>query len=325
MNSVIRNSTHSSVRSFPRRTLLWAAASAIGLVGCGTTLFQGGTKRPIAKAFPLIYPKSIWTADSLLNFLLYLPPDDIVQLKFTLGLLKPKSTENGVTLFDIEEGKSRLKGSPADQHEIRKAFCESASYFRICRAPDQVDYHALALQCAIDVGASPSSLQSMSTFQVEKIFVTIFMAQMAGEFDSRWAQLSKEQRMMVLSRADPSGKIEDRVALSLLSGVAVRAALAATVYVAGFGFYTAMTATMAAVAGLVGVTLPMSAYLAATTLIGILTGPVGMAAILISSIAGGIYLGRPDKARVATFVLQIHVLKLEAAMAEGVSEATLLN
>ncbi|MCM3721195.1 hypothetical protein [Solibacillus isronensis] len=91
--------------------------------------------------------------------------------------------------------------------------------------------------------------------------------------------------------------------------------LAIIVEVAGFTAFTTLTSTMAALFGLVGITLPFGAYIFATSALSILTGPIGIAAIM----AGGGYLLKKqnDKMKLSFVPIGVVQLLLPAVMDEA--------
>ena len=81
-----------------------------------------------------------------------------------------------------------------------------------------------------------------------------------------------------------------------------------------------MSATIAAVATAMGVTLPFAAYAGAATAIGVLAGPIGWAIAGLATLGGIALAGRADLQKTTAFIAQIHALKVEALMAAGVRE-----
>lgn len=82
--------------------------------------------------------------------------------------------------------------------------------------------------------------------------------------------------------------------------------LAIIVEVAGFTAFTTLTSTMAAVFGLVGITLPFGAYIFATSALSIITGPIGIALIM----AGGGYLLKRQNDKMKLSFVPIGVVQL---------------
>jgi hypothetical protein len=78
--------------------------------------------------------------------------------------------------------------------------------------------------------------------------------------------------------------LTENVVKNLISAGAFTTGLSAIVSVAGFSAYTALTSAMAALAGTIGLTLPFSAYIGATSALAFVTNPVLLA-------AGGLGLG----------------------------------
>lgn len=91
--------------------------------------------------------------------------------------------------------------------------------------------------------------------------------------------------------------------------------LAIIVEVAGFAAFTTLTSTMAAVFGLVGITLPFGAYIFATSALSIITGPIGIAAIMVG---GGFLLKKQnDKMRLSFVPIGVVQLLLPAVIEEA--------
>lgn len=81
--------------------------------------------------------------------------------------------------------------------------------------------------------------------------------------------------MELLQRIDPGDKIANKAGIAAMSGAAAIAALSATVYFTGFAFYSNLSVVLSTVAGFLGVTLPFAAYTTASSIISVLSGPVG--------------------------------------------------
>lgn len=154
-------------------------------------------------------------------------------------------------------------------------------------------------------------------------------------FISYWEKLDVEGRKALLEKRGV-GKQSDSVVISLhndkaaiasiaaMTGASALAALSATVAFSGFAFYTTMSATIAAVAATVGVTLPFAAYAGASTVVGVLSGPIGWA---IAGVAGlgvlAFSFGRSDVRTTALVIGKIHALKIEALKAADIPDETL--
>ncbi len=98
-----------------------------------------------------------------------------------------------------------------------------------------------------------------------------------------------------------------------------------TVAFTGFAFYTTMSVTIATVAGAVGVTLPIATYTTASSVVGILSGPVGWAILGVAALGGLALAGRANLQKTTALIDQIHALKVEALIAAGVREQDVSN
>jgi uncharacterized protein YaaW (UPF0174 family) len=101
--------------------------------------------------------------------------------------------------------------------------------------------------------------------------------------------------------------------------------LSATAAFSGFAFYTTMSVTIATVALAAGVTLPFVAYAGASTLVGVLSGPVGWAIMGMAALGGAALAGRADPQKTTALIAQLHALKVEALIAAGVPERDVFN
>lgn len=82
--------------------------------------------------------------------------------------------------------------------------------------------------------------------------------------------------------------------------------LAVIVEIAGFAAYTTLTSLIAGTAGLIGLTLPFGVYMTATSIMSVLTGPIGF--ILIGGASGVMMLTQSKK--VKKTLLQMGIVQL---------------
>ena len=136
-------------------------------------------------------------------------------------------------------------------------------------------------------------------------------------FATIWDQLSPENRQALLAQIDTRGALKDKAAIATLSGSGVLAALSTTVYFTGFAFYTTMSTTICAVAGMLNVTLPFAVYTGASSLIHFLAGPIGWALLAIATAAGVALAGRANVTKTVAAISQIHALKVAAVETAG--------
>lgn len=288
---------------FGRRSFLVLLASSLGFLGWIVT-----RQRPIAKAASFVKPKEKWTANHFYNFLDALPPDTMLALKKSFGILSADATE------------TQLKGSDQDARDIqRHALWLSSNVLAYpFRDETKLNYHDLATWVCGEAGVSQIVIQKAPTFALERELHKLLFAQM-------WDKLNPQQRKDLLAKVDPNGTIKDKAAIAALGGAGALAALSATVAFAGFAFYTTMSVTIATVASAVGVTLPFATYAGASTVVGVLSGPVGWAIMGAATLGGVALAGRPNLQKTTALVGQLHALKVEALIAAGVPEQDVFN
>lgn len=175
----------------------------------------------------------------------------------------------------------------------------------------ELDYHGMATWVASRADPNPYQDWNISTFKVErKLYQTLFV--------ELWGRLNEAQRRELLVKIDPAGSTKDLVGKAAATGSAALATLSAGVAISGFAFYTAMSTTIAAVAATVGGTVPFAAYATASTVVGVLSGPVGWAVMGLAGLGGLALLGRANVALTTAYVCRIHALKVEALVAAGI-------
>lgn len=283
--------------------LVSALGSALGLYGWSVM-----SKKPIAKAAPFVKPKEKWTADHFYSFLNALPADSMLTLKKSLGILNAEATE------------IQLKGSDQDARDVQKYALRISSnaLTHPFRDETKLNYHDLATWVCGKAGVSQGVIDSAPTFALEREIYKLL-------FDKMWDKLNLEERKKLLEKVDPNGAIKDKAAIAALGGAGALAALSATAAFSGFAFYTTMSVTIATVALAAGVTLPFVAYAGASTLVGVLSGPVGWAIMGMAALGGAALAGRADPQKTTALIAQLHALKVEALIAAGVPERDVFN
>lgn len=264
----------------------------------------------MAKASNLVLPSAKWDASALHGFLEALPQERALELKRSLYLV---SRDGG-----LEE----LSGAPQDASDIQKELLRLSTHsllwpFRSSKA-DHLDYHQLVIWIAEKVGVSQKAIDEYSTLRLERELQKALFSQL-------WDNLKAEQRVELVQKVDPSGKLVDRTAVSSLGGAAALAALSSTVLFQGFAFYISMSVAISTAAGFAGVTLPFATYTSASSIVGILSGPIGWAVVGMSALGGLLLAGRPNDQAVTALICRIHALKIEALAAAGVREADAFN
>jgi len=287
-----------------RRSFLLAATKAIGLfVLYPTTMTVTEWINPMAMAAFFVKPKEKWTADHFSDFLHALPASAMLTLKKSLGILDPEARED------------QLHGSDQDARDIQKhaLWLSSNVLSYLFRNKTKINYHDLVTWVSEKSGVSANTINAAPTFVLERELIKLLFAQM-------WDRLDAQQRNDLLVKIDLNGSIKDKTAIVALSGAGVLAALSTTVAFAGFAFYTTMSITIASMAGAVGVTLPFATYASASSIVGVLSGPVGWAIMSITALGGIALAGRANLRKTTLFIGQLHALKIEALIADGVPE-----
>ena len=178
----------------------------------------------------------------------------------------------------------------------------------------ELDYHGLVQWVAKKAEVSRQLVDGGTTFEIEHELQKLLFVQL-------WDKLSPEQRLTVLYRVDPHGNIKDKASVAALGGAGALAILSTTVAAYGFAFYTTMSVTIATVASAIGVTVPFAGYMGASSLVGVLSGPVGWAIMGVTAIGGIVILGRPNIQKTTALIGQVHSLKIEALAAARISES----
>ncbi len=286
---------------FSRRSFLVSLVSLTSFGFFGLLAIKGDS---IAKAAPFVKPKERWTADHFYDFLKALPADEMLALKKALGLLS------------AEADKKQLKGNDQDARDIQKYALKLSSniLLRPFRDEKKLNYHSLVTWVCDKAEISKTLIQVAPTFVLERELYKPLFA-------DKWDKLTLQQRKDLLEKIDSDGEIVDKTAIAALGGAAALAILSTTVAFKGFAFYTAMSTAIATAAGLVSVTLPFAAYTAASTLVGILSGPAGWAIIGGLTVIGGTaFVGRADPLEATKLVNVLHMLKVKALAAAKVPE-----
>lgn len=282
-----------------RRTLLALACGALAVASCD----KAGEPNPMAKAAPFVKPGENWSADHLFLFLSALPPQALLQIKQSQGLLERDAIE------------ADLKGPVEDARSIQKHLLWLSSNVLAYPFRDEsaLIYHEAVTWVAKKAGVDDATLRTSTTFRLETELHRLLFAQM-------WEKLSPEQRAELLRKLDPNGTIKDRGGIAAMTGAGALTALSGTVAFSGFAFYTTMSVTVASVASAVGATLPFAAYTGASATVGLLSGPIGWAIASVSALGGLALAGRANVRKTAALVAEIHALKVEALRAAGASE-----
>jgi uncharacterized protein YaaW (UPF0174 family) len=168
------------------------------------------------------------------------------------------------------------------------------------RNTDEVDYHSIVQWVAGKNGASENQIKYSSTFDLERMVCESIFANI-------WDNLTVQQRKELLDKIEKeTNTIFNKVDIASMSGGAAIAALSTTVALTGFNFYITLSVTLHWLAGLLGITLPFVVYTTSSTMVAILTGPVGW---IIST--GLIFwsLGSAEEQTVAKFIMTVSLIK----------------
>ncbi|GBD37189.1 hypothetical protein HRbin36_02319 [bacterium HR36] len=156
-------------------------------------------------------------------------------------------------------------------------------------------------------------IRKLSTFALErKILEQLFIRM--------WNKLPPREREKLLCQLDKTGCIQDKAAIAALSGAAALTFLSTTVILSGFAFYTTMSTVICAVAGFFGITLPFSAYMAASSTVALLSGPVGWVLAGILAAIGLALTGRANPKKTIPFIVSLHYIKVEHMKNAGYRE-----
>lgn len=170
---------------------------------------------------------------------------------------------------------------------------------------NNIDYHKDIVQWVAEKHDIPESkIDRFSTYYLEYAIAENFFAEL-------WDKLTVEQRTTLLTQIESNSNstIHNKLAIAGMSGAAAIVALSATVAITKFSFYTALSTTIATVAGLVGVTVPFAGYMAASSGAALLAGPVGWVIAGGALAASGIAMGQPEVDTVTNFVITVNAIK----------------
>ena len=303
-------------KSFSRRSFLVTALGILGSLGC--TKQETLEQNPMAKVAPLVLPLEKWQGSQFLEFVTALPPKAIDDVWQAVGL--PLKDASGVQLRDSASDAMEIqrKLHLISSHVLLRPFGKARSF----------SYHETVSWVADRSGVKGRIVKEGTTFILERQLLELV-------FIRYWEKLDVENRKALLEKrgvgkqSDSGGASlqNDKAAIAsiaAMTGAAALTALSATVAFSGFAFYTTMSATIAAVAGVFGVTLPFATYVGASTVVGILSGPVGWA---IAGVAGlgalAFSFGRSDVRTTALVIGKIHALKIEALKAASTPDEVL--
>ena len=176
---------------------------------------------------------------------------------------------------------------------------------------DRIDYHAIVQWVAKKKGVDKATISAATTFDLEQAIAKQCIATM-------WDRLDVGQRKDLLAKIEKQTgtTIADKAAIAAMGGGAAIATLGATVAMTGFAFYTTMAVMISTTAGMLGIALPMSAYVGTSSTVALLAGPVGWVLAALSILGGLTYLALANPDKTAAFVMTMTVIKAHRMQAE---------
>lgn len=167
-----------------------------------------------------------------------------------------------------------------------------------------INYHEDIVQWVAEKnGVDDAKIKAYPTYDLEHEICMKY-------FEKIWGKLTKEQKLELLQKIDKTGNdIRDKAGIAAMSTAGAIGALSATVAFSGFAFYTTMSVVISTVAGWLGVTLPFAAYMATSSTISVLGGPVGWVIGGLMLVGGVFMLGWREVDTVARFVMTVNAIK----------------
>ncbi|HDR6310864.1 TPA: hypothetical protein QCU60_002760 [Bacillus cereus] len=155
----------------------------------------------------------------------------------------------------------------------------------------------------------------LALYQMQKLFESI-----GGELKNLTADQEENfanqiEQFIESLPTEQQEKIKDKLNIDAVTNATIKkliatqgsaVLLAVIVEIAGFAAYTTLTSLIAGTASLIGLTLPFSAYITATSALSVLTGPVGF--ILIGGLSSMMMLTQSKK--VKRTLLQMGIVQL---------------
>ena len=151
--------------------------------------------------------------------------------------------------------------------------------------------------------APKDMLEAAPTFELERWI-------MEACFKEIWDSLNVDQRKDLIQQINTKHKLKS-IELANMTGTGALALLNASVYSSGFAFYTTMSTVICGAAGFLGVTLPFSVYVGASTTVSVLSGPVGWVLLAIGTIGNLALLGKANWKKTMAFIINMHCLKVD--------------
>jgi hypothetical protein len=197
---------------------------------------------------------------------------------------------------------------PYDVVEIKKSVRWAASHSTTYPFRDKVayHYHDEILKWVAGKFDIPDEVRyGLPSLLLEKKILEAVVGEL-------WKDLSDDQRRKVLAKAELDDDLSRMLGGASALGAAGIGALAATIHLNGFAFYTTMSSLIHATAGVVGITVPFTGYMAASSTAALVAGPVGWTVLALAGLASVFFLGRADHMKAAAFAIQMHLIKIQA-------------
>ena len=166
----------------------------------------------------------------------------------------------------------------------------SHSFASMMRMGRHIEYQEIAQDVAYKLGVKKN--RKMPAYIAEKEAVV-------AAFNSILEKATPEQRSQIVAN------LSQQQGVPIKGMVGVTGGLVAA-HLSGFALYTAASSTLAAVAGVAGVTLPFAAFATMSSVLSIATGPVGWAMVAGWVIYG---MGGPDYKKTIPCVLTIATVR----------------
>ncbi|PGK32752.1 hypothetical protein CN907_26195 [Bacillus anthracis] len=155
----------------------------------------------------------------------------------------------------------------------------------------------------------------LALYQMQKIFESIGaeLKNLTADQEENFA--NQIEQFIESLPIEQQEKIKDKLDIDAVTNATIKkliatqgsaVLLAVIVEIAGFAAYTTLTSLIAGTASLIGLTLPFSAYITATSALSVLTGPLGF--ILISGLSSMMMLTQSKK--VKRTLLQMGIVQL---------------
>ena len=280
------------------------------LIGCSSTPPQAIQPKEYAYLASFVKKDVRWGPDEWFSFITHLNDKHLSELSLDWGVLQ--ETSPGINVIwgvnkqkFISVGNSKLAldslgGRQKTINLLQKEINDAAYTFSMFKGG--VKWHEIVSWADEKKGVNKSEY-AQNSFDAERSLLNKI-------FEKNWDKLTPEQRKAVIEKSKLSDlSAKDKAVMITATGIAARATLGAAIAMSGFSFYTTMSSVIAAMANVIGVTLPFAVYTGASSTVGALTGPVGWALLAAGSTGLGLYAMSPDEEKVSRMIISLHILK----------------